>query len=453
MPPKPESSRSTTPSTVSSQISQVERLLKWKESPTPSIILFHDTPIQSSRPILLDFCHSLQTSLSRESIGTTTVASFDIVFIAMEMSVNWWVKLGSGFGVEWRNVHFVDATGVKSTNVFGSGNSKDLVVAREDKLLDNVFKSYSIVTDLKDLVNICPGTNANSVNNNNERKYFYFIDSLTPLIRSLSTSKFYHLLTQFTRSASQHLISIHHANTSTTFTTQMLSNFGINGTANLTIKNYAEYVNKKLMSDMAKTLVLGKSLLHVERNDLKQCVVELELVKSNGKVVKEVVVYQFAMERGGNVIVRGGNMKNKGPQITLFEKHEEAREKENGNGNKKEEMVDDFAKMEIKPAAVAPVSTVNATKEETSEVVINNTSSSSKRITAKPKAPVKEEKQEDPTEGLTFNLKLTDAQREARSQVVLPYMEVQGNNGGMIIYQPDFDDDFDDEDPDADLDI
>lgn len=367
--------------------------------------------------------------------------------------MNWWVKLGSGFGVEWRNVHFVDATGVKSTNVFGSGNSKDLVVAREDKLLDNVFKSYSIVTDLKDLVNICPGTNANSVNNNNERKYFYFIDSLTPLIRSLSTSKFYHLLTQLTRSASQHLISIHHANTSTTFTTQMLSNFGINGTANLTIKNYAEYVNKKLMSDMAKTLVLGKSLLHVERNDLKQCVVELELVKSNGKVVKEVVVYQFAMERGGNVIVRGGNMKNKGPQITLFEKHEEAREKENGNGNKKEEMVDDFAKMEIKPAAVAPVSTVNATKEETSEVVINNTSSSSKRITAKPKAPVKEEKQEDPTEGLTFNLKLTDAQREARSQVVLPYMEVQGNNGGMIIYQPDFDDDFDDEDPDADLDI
>lgn len=66
--------------------------------------------------------------------------------------------------------------------------------------------------------------------------------------------------------------------------------------------------------------------------------------------------------------------------------------------------------------------------------------------------------QPDPTANLSFNLRLTDAQKEARERVVLPYMKAQEQDGvevqkmGTIYYEPD-DDDYDEEDPDADLDI
>ncbi|KAI9193308.1 Elongator complex protein 5 [Polychytrium aggregatum] len=62
----------------------------------------------------------------------------------------------------------------------------------------------------------------------------------------------------------------------------------------------------------------------------------------------------------------------------------------------------------------------------------------------------------DPTANLSFNLTLTDEQRQAKDQVVLPYLEAQHESestGGTIHYDPDEDDDFDEEDPDADLDI
>lgn len=70
--------------------------------------------------------------------------------------------------------------------------------------------------------------------------------------------------------------------------------------------------------------------------------------------------------------------------------------------------------------------------------------------------------QVDPTQNLTFNLKLTDDERQARSNLKLPYMyheektsEVTVNcpGEGRVFYQPDEADDFDDEDPDDDLDI
>ncbi len=70
--------------------------------------------------------------------------------------------------------------------------------------------------------------------------------------------------------------------------------------------------------------------------------------------------------------------------------------------------------------------------------------------------------QADPTENLSFNLKLTDSEKQARSQVKLPYMLDQEQKAvhldrtvgsGKIIYEPDDADDFDEEDPDEDLDI
>lgn len=68
----------------------------------------------------------------------------------------------------------------------------------------------------------------------------------------------------------------------------------------------------------------------------------------------------------------------------------------------------------------------------------------------------------DPTQNLTFNLKLTDDERQARSNLQLPYMyhekktsevTVHPSGEGKVFYQPDEADDFDDEDPDDDLDI
>ncbi|KAL1915933.1 uncharacterized protein VTP21DRAFT_6321 [Calcarisporiella thermophila] len=67
------------------------------------------------------------------------------------------------------------------------------------------------------------------------------------------------------------------------------------------------------------------------------------------------------------------------------------------------------------------------------------------------------ENQPDPTlELTTFNLSLTEEQKRAKNQVVLPYTKAQQQgelSGGTIFYEPDAEDDFDDEDPDDDLDI
>ncbi|ORZ01593.1 Elongator complex protein 5 [Syncephalastrum racemosum] len=59
----------------------------------------------------------------------------------------------------------------------------------------------------------------------------------------------------------------------------------------------------------------------------------------------------------------------------------------------------------------------------------------------------------DPAANLSFNLTLTETQRRAKDNVVLPYTQQQQGGGGQIYYEPDAGDDFDDEDPDDDLDI
>lgn len=73
-----------------------------------------------------------------------------------------------------------------------------------------------------------------------------------------------------------------------------------------------------------------------------------------------------------------------------------------------------------------------------------------------------ETNQVDPAANLTFNLTLTDKEKEARSQVKLPYTHDVSRQDetlsksvgeGKIFYQPDEADDFDEEDPDDDLDI
>ncbi|XP_059163650.1 elongator complex protein 5-like [Physella acuta] len=72
--------------------------------------------------------------------------------------------------------------------------------------------------------------------------------------------------------------------------------------------------------------------------------------------------------------------------------------------------------------------------------------------------PVQSTSQSDPMADLPFNLSLTETEKEARSQVKLPYVkDGSGDENvtsvGRIIYQPDDADDFDDEDPDDDLNI
>lgn len=57
-------------------------------------------------------------------------------------------------------------------------------------------------------------------------------------------------------------------------------------------------------------------------------------------------------------------------------------------------------------------------------------------------------KQPDPTANLTFNLRLKDNEKEARSQLQLPYMQMQNKD----IIEADIDM-YDEEDPDDDLDI
>ncbi|XP_068164671.1 elongator complex protein 5 isoform X2 [Antennarius striatus] len=72
------------------------------------------------------------------------------------------------------------------------------------------------------------------------------------------------------------------------------------------------------------------------------------------------------------------------------------------------------------------------------------------------------EQEMDPTAKLTFNLRLSGAEREAKEKLSLPFVfskekktallhSVPGS--GKILYEPDANDDFDDEDPDDDLDV
>ncbi|KAL2079728.1 hypothetical protein ACEWY4_025472 [Coilia grayii] len=68
----------------------------------------------------------------------------------------------------------------------------------------------------------------------------------------------------------------------------------------------------------------------------------------------------------------------------------------------------------------------------------------------------------DPAANLTFNLHLSEMEREAKEKVALPFVFSQekksallnaGQGAGRILYEPDANDDFDQEDPDEDLDV
>ncbi|GFS47756.1 uncharacterized protein TNIN_233181 [Trichonephila inaurata madagascariensis] len=63
-----------------------------------------------------------------------------------------------------------------------------------------------------------------------------------------------------------------------------------------------------------------------------------------------------------------------------------------------------------------------------------------------------EEKKPDPTANLTFNLRLRDEEKEAKSQLQLPYMKKQTSDDAVIqnLLENDF---YDEDDPDDDLDI
>jgi len=51
----------------------------------------------------------------------------------------------------------------------------------------------------------------------------------------------------------------------------------------------------------------------------------------------------------------------------------------------------------------------------------------------------------------TFNLNLSEEQRSAKANLILPYTEIQHNESALITYHPDEADDFDEDDPDDDL--
>uniref|UniRef100_A0A1A8EYE1 Elongator complex protein 5 n=1 Tax=Nothobranchius korthausae TaxID=1143690 RepID=A0A1A8EYE1_9TELE len=73
-----------------------------------------------------------------------------------------------------------------------------------------------------------------------------------------------------------------------------------------------------------------------------------------------------------------------------------------------------------------------------------------------------EEEQMDPTANLTFNLRLSDSEAEAKNKLTLPFVFSKekktallhpGMGSGRILYEPDANDDYDQEDPDDDLDV
>ncbi|XP_069703076.1 elongator complex protein 5 isoform X2 [Periplaneta americana] len=53
----------------------------------------------------------------------------------------------------------------------------------------------------------------------------------------------------------------------------------------------------------------------------------------------------------------------------------------------------------------------------------------------------------------TFKLSLGQQEKQARSELVLPYLRMNKEKGGKVFYQPDAADDWDEEDPDDDLDV
>uniref|UniRef100_A0A4W5QBC5 Elongator complex protein 5 n=1 Tax=Hucho hucho TaxID=62062 RepID=A0A4W5QBC5_9TELE len=68
----------------------------------------------------------------------------------------------------------------------------------------------------------------------------------------------------------------------------------------------------------------------------------------------------------------------------------------------------------------------------------------------------------DPTANLTFNLRLSDTEREAKEKLALPFdfskekksaLLHLGPSSGRILYEPDANDDYDPEDPEDDLDF
>lgn len=73
-----------------------------------------------------------------------------------------------------------------------------------------------------------------------------------------------------------------------------------------------------------------------------------------------------------------------------------------------------------------------------------------------------QEQERDPTTNLTFNLRLSDSEREAKEKLALPFafskekktaLLHSGPGSGRILYEPDANDDYDQEDPDDDLDV
>ncbi|XP_032367279.1 elongator complex protein 5 [Etheostoma spectabile] len=79
-----------------------------------------------------------------------------------------------------------------------------------------------------------------------------------------------------------------------------------------------------------------------------------------------------------------------------------------------------------------------------------------------PKLADPKEQETDPTANLTFNLRLSDTEREAKEKLALPFVFSKekktallhsGPGSGRILYEPDANDDYDQEDPDDDLDV
>lgn len=95
-------------------------------------------------------------------------------------------------------------------------------------------------------------------------------------------------------------------------------------------------------------------------------------------------------------------------------------------------------------------------KGDFSVTVVSKTSHAGRRQTEP------EEQQTDPTANLTFNIRLSDTEREAKEKLALPFVFSKekktallqsGPGSGRILYEPDANDDYDQEDPDDDLDV
>ncbi|KAG7243400.1 hypothetical protein INR49_011857 [Caranx melampygus] len=95
-------------------------------------------------------------------------------------------------------------------------------------------------------------------------------------------------------------------------------------------------------------------------------------------------------------------------------------------------------------------------KEDFTVIVQSKTSHSG------PKQLDPAEQEMDPTANLTFNLRLSDTEREAKEKLALPFVFSKekktallhsGPGSGRILYEPDANDDYDQEDPDDDLDV